>query len=605
MLASNVNNNLVGAGGIAPQGSSSVSVGTSDTNVIAVLMKAGLVDQNDFNQAKVEAINKNTSIEKVLIEKGKITEVDLYKAKAVLSGYKFVDLKDMDVTVEILNNIRKDLADKYTAIAFEESEGKVKVAMEDPGDLPGVQFLRTVVGKPLEIFLAPPSQIKYIIDNNYGAQIGREVEAALEDFGDVLEIAEDGSKGADLQEDDIGSAPVAKIVNMILEYAVRYEASDVHIEPREKNIVIRFRISGILVEKLTLPHELINPVVSRIKILSNLKIDEHRLPQDGRFQIKVGDRFFDLRVSIMPCVYGEKVVFRLLERGGKSLTLEQAGLEGSTLKYFKEALSKTEGVILVTGPTGSGKTQTLASSLHILNTPEVNIQTLEDPVEIRIEGITQVQVRPDIGLSFASGLRSFLRQDPDIIMVGEIRDSETASLAIQSALTGHKVLATLHTNSAAGAMPRLLDMGIEPFLLASVVNGALAQRLTRRICPECIKSYPASEQEIKELKEILDEIPNFDILQYQSRFTKANQVLLYKGDGCRKCGGTGYKSRIGIFEFLTVTKEIAKMIMEEESTGEISRKAVDSGMLTMGQDGFLKVLRGMTTMQEVLRVVTQ
>ncbi|MCA9386163.1 Flp pilus assembly complex ATPase component TadA [Candidatus Dojkabacteria bacterium] len=591
--------------------------GTGSQGVLAALFQSGKLDQESINQAKVIAVNQNKSIESVLLEQNKVTEEDLYQSKAQVEGYKFVELTNIEIPIDVLNKVSKDVAQKHMAIPFQEEDGKVRVALADPGDLQKVKFLQIVIGKPLELFVASPSQIQQVIDKQYGGRISAEVDEALEEYGDILEVGNTKSNKLDSEDvsvENLDSAPVSRIANMILEYAVKYKASDVHIEPRENKVVVRFRISGVLVEKLTLPKKLAAPVASRIKILSSLKIDEHRLPQDGRFQIKFGKVIFDLRVSIMPSVYGEKIVMRLLETGGGHLSLEGTGLRGFALKSFQEALHKTEGIILVTGPTGSGKTHTLASSLKILNQPSVNILTLEDPVEIRIDGVTQVQVKPDIGLTFASGLRAFLRQDPDVIMVGEIRDKETAALAVQAALTGHLVLATLHTNSAAGAIPRLLDMEVESFLLSSTINVILAQRLARKVCPDCIAPYNASPDELKRLHEVLDGLKGFDITNYpvrkdeqgnpvQNNTPGTKEVTLYKGQGCSKCNGSGYVGRIGIFEVLPVSEKIGQLIMEHRSAFDIEAQGRQDGMIMMIQDGFLKALEGLTTIAEVLRVV--
>jgi type IV pilus assembly protein PilB len=409
---------------------------------------------------------------------------------------------------------------------------------------------------------------------------------------------------------------------MILEYGIKFKASDAHIEPRENKLSVRFRINGLLVEKLSdLPLQLVNPIVARIKILSNLKIDEHRVPQDGRFEVAFGKVKVDIRVSIMPTVYGEKVVLRFLDKTSGVFPLESTGLRGSGYKVYKDALKQTQGIILVTGPTGSGKTVTLASSLAILNKPEVNIVTLEDPVEIRINGVNQVQVNSDVGLTFAVGLRSFLRQDPDIIMVGEIRDEETAQLATQAALVGRLVIATLHTNSAAGAIPRLLNMNIEPFLLSSVIDVIVAQRLPRKICEHCKEAHNATEDQIKLLHTVLDGIKGYDLWNYGSpRDIPADEqnvedinkikkerptnekVKLYKGKGCEYCNDSGYLGRIGIFEVLKVDEKISKLIMQHKSAQEIQDFAMMEGMITMIQDGFMKALEGITTIEEVLRV---
>jgi type II secretory ATPase GspE/PulE/Tfp pilus assembly ATPase PilB-like protein len=393
----------------------------------------------------------------------------------------------------------------------------------------------------------------------------------------------------------------------------------------EKRVRVRFRIHGVMTERLTLPKNLNPSIVSRIKILSNLKIDERRVPQDGRFPIKIGNTKIDLRVSVMPTVHGEKVVMRLLESETTDITLESTGLRGNAYKIFLDALTVTNGIVLVTGPTGSGKTRTLACSLIKINDPKVNIMSLENPVEIRIPGVTQIQINPDVGLTFATGLRSVLRQDPDIVMVGEIRDEETAQLAVQASLTGHLVLSTLHTNSAPAAIPRLLDMGIEPYLLASTVRAVAAQRLPRRICPDCIESYPATPEVVENILQTMKGAKDFDLIQYLNRVVtssshlkeenqhsamKAPQIgpdgkpviYLYKGKGCDKCGGSGYSGRIGIFEVLDVSERISRMIMENVTDAEIRDAGMQAGMLTMIQDGYLKALEGITTLEEVLRV---
>ncbi|MCA9379103.1 type II/IV secretion system protein, partial [Candidatus Dojkabacteria bacterium] len=462
----------------------------------------------------------------------------------------------------------------------------------------------SMIGKPVEAYYATRSAIQRAIDTKYAAQIGEEVDEAMEDVG-VLNLNSSFAV-QDIAGQGLDNAPVAKIVNMILDYAIKHHSSDVHIEPREGKISVRYRIHGILSEKLTLPNKLGPSIVSRIKILANMKIDEHRIPQDNRFQVRSGERLVDLRVSVMPAIYGEKVVMRLLEKGADVLSLEQTGLRGPAYKSYKDGLAKTQGILLITGPTGSGKTQTLASSLAILNTQEVNILTVEDPVEIRVDGVTQVQVNPEVGLTFASALRAFLRQDPDIIMVGEIRDAETADLAVQAALTGHLVLATLHTNSAAGALPRLLDMGVQPFLLSSTINVIVAQRLVRRLCDDCKQPVESTEEEMRVLHESLDPLHGLDLkessgemLHFDSNTTK---VKLYKPVGCPKCADSGYQGRIGIFELMTVTEKIGKMIMGHQSAAEISAQAQQDGMLTMVQDGYIKALDGMTTISEVLRV---
>jgi type IV pilus assembly protein PilB len=491
------------------------------------------------------------------------------------------------------------------AVAFEETNNRVKVAMEDPLELQKVQFIESILGKKIDSYYASPDAIQNILDTKYGAQIGGVVSKALEDIG-VVDINQDAEQ-ASMNQGAIEGAPVSKIVNMLLDYAIKHEASDVHIEPRENRVAVRYRVHGVLSEKLTLPAKLANSVVARIKILSNMKIDEHRIPQDNRFQVKAENKSVDVRVSIMPSMYGEKVVMRLLEKDKGIMQIDHIGLRGPALKSYKHALGLTQGIILITGPTGSGKTVTLASSLEALNTQDVNILTIEDPVEIRINGITQVQVNADVGLTFSNALRAFLRQDPDIIMVGEIRDAETAKLAVQAALTGHLVLATLHTNSAAGALPRLLELGVEPYLLASTINAVVAQRLVRVLDPDCAESYQPEEHIVQLLHENLDGLNGFDLVVSDSgekiHFdSSTKEVKLYRPKQGPNCGEDAFSGRIGIFEVLTVNEQIGKLIMQHASAQEIERQARTVGMISMEQDGFMKALEGMTTIEEILRV---
>lgn len=521
--------------------------------------------------------------------------------KSVIFKIPFIDLKSISIPIATLQKLRSDVAQKYQAILFDDQPDHAKVGMIDPLDIQATNFITTMLGKRIETYFADPLILTKILQTKYGAQVGSEVSKALEDVKtEVVNVSGNLEELKTLQG-DISTAPVARIVNVILEYAVRMKASDIHIEPRENKLIVRNRIHGVLSEKLVLPLKLSPSVVSRIKILSNLKIDEHRIPQDGRFQIKVDEDYIDLRVSIIPTAHGEKVVMRLLEKAGGAVTLDQTGLRGRNYDEFYKSIRKTMGIVLVTGPTGSGKTVTLASCLKILNTEGVNILTLEDPVEIRIDGVNQVQVNADIGLTFAKGLRSFLRQDPNIIMIGEIRDGETAELAVQAALTGHLVLATLHTNSAATAIPRLIDMGVEPFLLASTINIAAAQRLVRKVCDNCKKAYYASPEEIKKVSSILAPVKGLNL---QSIMNKYNGKLpLMKGQGCDICSNTGYKGRIGIFEVLPISERIRAMILSHEAAQNIEKAAFEEGMTTMQQDGFIKVLEGVTTIEEILRVV--
>ncbi len=398
----------------------------------------------------------------------------------------------------------------------------------------------------------------------------------------------------------IEEAPIIKIVDVILSNAIEGNASDIHVEPSEKDVRVRYRIDGILHTSLMLPKSIHSAIVSRIKILSNLKIDESRLPQDGRFHVDVGKKSVDLRVSILPLIYGEKIVMRILDKTTNAPTLEQLGIRGLGLTWIKENIKKTHGIFLITGPTGSGKSTTLYSILSILNTPTVNILTLEDPVEYFIEGVNQSQINPDIGLTFANGLRSMLRQDPNIIMVGEIRDKETAEIAVHAALTGHLLFSTLHTNNSVGAMPRMIDMGIEPFLLTASVNLIMAQRLVRKICPDCKQEIPLTKAVEEEIRKSLENVPE----EYFEGLDRKN-LKVFKGAGCEKCGHTGYNGRSGIYEVLPVTPDIQDLVLSKSSTRRLYEEAAKLGMITMKQDGVIKILRGETTMEEIIRVTTE
>ena len=403
--------------------------------------------------------------------------------------------------------------------------------------------------------------------------------------------------------------PIIKIVDTLLKHAILEKASDIHIEPQEKDIIVRYRIDGLLHDAMNLPKKVLPGIVARIKVLSNLRLDEHRLPQDGRFKIENKDYKISFRVSVLPVFDGEKIVMRLLDESSKGLTLEALGLDGKALEIIQENIRKPNGMILITGPTGSGKTSTLYSIMDILNVSEVNINTIEDPIEYRMPRINQTQVKSKIGLTFASGLRTLLRQDPDIIMVGEIRDEETATLAIHAALTGHLVLSTLHTNSAAGTLPRLLDMGVESYLVASTVKVIIAQRLVRQICPDCREKYRLSQKEIKDLSKTFDLEKILDIFKSQKvidpRIKNWSELDFFKGKGCEHCHQKGYKGRIGIFEVLEITDNIASLINKESTSDIINQEAIKENMVTILQDGFIKAVKGITTIEEVLRVTRE
>ncbi|WKZ31585.1 MAG: GspE/PulE family protein [Candidatus Dojkabacteria bacterium] len=567
--------------------------------------------------------------EAALLERNLVTVEDVAKAKSEMFNIPYVDLRAINIQDSVFSAFDIEKLKRYNAVPFEQSGHVIKVAMSDPFDVQATQALTQVLmtkgGGRILVHIATQDSVDFVLDSHIGGLISTEVSEALEDFegGEVTEL-KDEDAGA-LESGDLKNAPVARIVNSILQYAIKSEASDVHIEPLESSLRVRFRIHGVMIEKLTLPRNMKDSVVARIKIMSNMKIDEKRVPQDQRLQVKSNGKRFDVRVSTMPSIHGEKVVMRLLDGSQGVPALETSGLRGGAYQQILDGLKLTNGIILITGPTGSGKTRTLAGALDKLNTTEVNIITLEDPVEIRIPGITQIQVNKQVGLTFAVGLRSILRQDPDIVMVGEIRDQETAELAVEASLTGHLVLATLHTNSAAAAIPRLIDMGIQDYLLASALRIAAAQRLPRRICNDCMEAYPASEADVANIKEVFGSIKGFDVYEYLKKLAAsagqpgqpehlaklkapdvdangAPQFYLYRGKGCSKCGGSGYKGRIAIFEVMTVDGEISEIIKNDPSDAAIQKAAVEKGMITMIQDGYLKALEGITTPEEVLRV---
>jgi type IV pilus assembly protein PilB len=585
------------------------------------------IAQAQADEVRVELTTGAKSEENLLIEKGFVSQDDIAQAKASMFNIPYVDLRGANIDESVFSSVSAEKLKKYSAVPYEQAGHIIKVAMSDPFDVQAIQALESLLkakyGGKVLVHVATKESIDFILDSNIGGLISNEVAEALDDFeGPVTELKDTGT---DELSGDLQNAPVARIVDSIFQYAIKSDASDIHIEPQEGILKVRFRIHGVMTEKLVLPSKLKNSVVARLKIMANMKIDEKRIPLDGRLQIKTSDRRFDVRVSTLPSIYGEKVVMRLLDNSGGIPPLELSGMRGSGYDSYLESIKATNGIILITGPTGSGKTRTLASTLGILNKPSVNIVTLENPVEIRIQGVTQVQINTAVGLTFAKGLRSILRQDPDIIMVGEIRDQETADLAVEASLTGHLVLATLHTNSAAASIQRLIDMGIEPYLLASTLKSVVAQRLARRICSDCMESYIAPPEVLENIRENFSSIQGFDPIQYLQQIAQsaslegapehlANvvaptvgpdgtpQVYLYRGKGCQRCGGSGYKGRVGIFEVMKMSSEIESMTIRKQPESDIDKQAVSEGMISMIQDGYLKSLEAMTTIEEVLRV---
>ena len=572
----------------------------------AFLLDAGLVTAGGFDEAKKKAEKTKQKVGDVLVSEGLITQEELIKLEAYILGIPFVNLGKEIVSPEVLKIIPEPIARSHNIVAFRKKGQDLEVAMLDPEDLRMIEFIKKTTNLRILARLTDPESIKNVL---------RQYQKTLEvEFGEIIkkeigvikpvkeELAEEKIELQKIAEE----LPIIRIVETLLKHAILQRASDIHIEPTEKEVIVRYRIDGILRDAMTLPKISASGIVARIKVLSNLKLDEHRLPQDGRFKVETEDYRYSVRVSVLPVFNGEKIVMRLLPETAKAFTLEQLGLRNEALEKVQDNLRKPVGMILVTGPTGCGKTTTLYSMMEILNTPSVNISTVEDPVEYRMPRINQTQVNPKIGLTFASGLRSLVRQDPDIIMVGEIRDNETASLAINAALTGHLVLSTLHTNSASGAIPRLIDMKAEPFLLSSTLNCILAQRLVRKICSEKEK-YFLKESELENLAKYCNLDKILKILEEEKIVSKKaswKNIPFYRPKKTDECP-EGYKGRIGIYEVLPVTETIKEMIVKQATSDEIQAQAQKEGMRTMLEDGFVKAAQGITSIEEVLRVIIE
>lgn len=580
------------------------SSGKVYTSLVDVLQDQGKLSQTQVDDIALQQVRTNKDPNQILEEGNYVSESDLAQAKSIFYHVPYIDLSSVGASPEALAQISNGTAKMYDILPFalDRENTQLKVAMADPLDLGAIEFVERKSGFKLVPHIAPASEIERAIAERYAQSLSNEVSQALQDTGATNQgnVLIAGQTDEQIRSGEVvRDAPIAKIVETVLSFALKSNASDIHIEAMEDKTRIRYRIDGILQEKLVLPKSVHNAVISRIKILSNLKIDEKRQPQDGRFTFRMGDQEVDLRVSTLPTVHGEKVVMRLLKKNETVPTLSQLGMRGRSLELVQDAISIPHGIVLVTGPTGSGKTTTLYSILDKINRPEVNIMTLEDPVEYQMEGVNQVQVNPQAGLTFASGLRSFLRQDPNIIMVGEIRDEETANLAIQASLTGHLVFSTIHTNSAAGALPRLLDMKVEPFLLASSLTLTMGQRVPRSVNSEMVEDYHPEEEVIADIEATLGDY--FQQFLQQHNVTRENFTLKRKRSDLPP-NQSAYKGRIGIFEVLPVSETVRRMILEKESAASIEKQAQKDGMLLMKQDGYLKALEGITTIEEVLRV---
>ena len=567
--------------------------------ILNILSSSSILTKEQFDHAKATSEERHIPIAQVLTGENVVTEEVLYETLAQGMKLPFVDLTAQTIRRDVLALLPEQIIQVHHIVPFDMTDKEVKVATIDPDDLEIIDFTEKKTGLRPIIHLTTPGSIQHALQ-----QLRKSSHSQLQNIG---QVAEGTASEADLKQ-LASDVPIIQLVNSILEYAVFENASDIHIEPTETETIVRYRIDGVLRQAMKLPKKVQTGVVARVKILSDLKIDEHRLPQDGRFKIKTDEYQVAFRVSILPVYDGEKVVLRLLNESAQVLTLEQLGLQPSALEVVKRNMSKPHGMIFVSGPTGSGKTTTLYTILNILSTPKVNVSTIEDPIEYRMPGVNQTQVNPKIGMTFAAGLRSLLRQDPNIIMVGEIRDEETAEISAQAALTGHLVLSTIHTNDAVTVLPRLLEMQVPTFLIASTTNLIIAQRLVRKICSHCIESYTLSAKAITQLEKQVKVDFLLDTLVKQGAIVKGQKVedlLFYRGRGCNQCNQEGYKGRMGIYEVMEMNDALAKVILENGTANDLRHLVAAGGMLTMLQDGFLKAKSGVTTIEEVLRVTKE
>lgn len=570
-----------------------------DVNILKkVIKEKKLLDSSALRKAAAEAEKAKVSLESYLLSNNLVGENNLYEALANHFQVPFVDLHGREIKNNLILLIPSALAISRQITAFSKEGNELKVAMLDPLDLQTIEFIQRKTGFFVKPYLSTPSALKEML-KKYHASLESELQIVKTDIGN------DSEKLKKIAED----LPIVNIVNSILDHAVFEGASDIHIEPMEKEVAVRYRVDGILKPIMSLPKQVQAGISARIKILANLKIDEHMMPQDGRIQLVVQEERFSLRVSVLPVYDGEKIVMRLLRESSKPLTLEQLGFRSDDRKKVENSLSSPHGIVLVTGPTGSGKTTTLYSILNILNKPGVNISTIEDPIEYHIKGINQSQVNPRVGYVFANGLRAFLRQDPDIIMVGEIRDAETAEIAMHAAMTGHLVLSSLHTNDAPTALPRLLDMGIPSFLVAFTANIIMAQRLVRKICPFCKTEYKLTPENIQDLEKMVSVSRVEELFKKENCLAKGEKNLknwkFYYGKGCNRCGNEGYKGRVGIYEMLLVDKKMANLINKKATVEEIRNAALANGFVSMLEDGLVKAKQGTTSLEAVLEAAKE
>ena len=589
----------------------------SDSSIEKILRQGEVISESQLAELKMEAERTHHSLQTIILEHRVLSEAQLGQKIGEYINVPFVTIEPKDIPDDVLKRIPEHIARQYNVVLFAaDDNGVLSLAMEDPDDVQALNFIQKEIGYNIKVFLATKNNILDCLENYRG-----NITDELDEVVSIQSGAESDSQN--VSEEEISeNSPIAQTVNLLLEYAIKSGASDIHIEPREDFVQVRYRIDGVLKEVNKLPRNVQGALVSRIKILSNLKIDERRVPQDGRFKIKVSGKQYALRVSTLPIADGEKIVMRILDESNQAVALDSLGYWGLSLSTLKDAMAQPNGMILVTGPTGSGKSTSLFSVLSELNTPDVNISTIEDPVEYKIPGVNQTQTNAKAGMTFASGLRALLRQDPNIIMVGEIRDGETANLGVQAALTGHLVFSTLHTNNAATCLPRLLDMGIEPFLIASTVKAVIGQRLVRRLCMHCRQQYVPDAGELAYIVQMFNlrqgSMQRLHALEQQAAADKiggntplgsTDVTIQYlwrpNPEGCDECGHNGFKGRVGIYEVLGISIPIQKMITANATSNEIQQQAITEGMVTMQTDGFIKSLRGVTTLEEVLRATRE
>lgn len=574
-----------------------VSVG-----IVRTLIEQGRIPQDRVAQLQPFLDQQPYDLRKTLVGQGIVDELSFTQAWAAAMGMPFVELGGRQIPKEVLAIIPESTARGHLIVALAQTPEALQVAMADPRDRQIVEFIHKKVNLPVQVALATEGEVRAALQQ-YQESLASEFETLAKE----AQVVADAADGKDLSAaaEDL---PIVRTVDAMLKHAILEKASDIHIEPTETQVLVRYRIDGILREVLQLPKKALPGIVARIKVLSSLKIDEHRLPQDGRFKIASEDYNVAFRVSTLPVFDGEKVVMRLLDESGKGISLVQIGMSPKTMEIFRRNIQKPHGMVLVTGPTGSGKTTTLYAAMQELNTVDVNISTIEDPIEYRMPRINQTQVAPKIGLTFANGLRALVRQDPDIIMVGEIRDEETASLAVNAALTGHLVLSTLHTNSAAGALPRLLDMKVEAFLIATTANLLMAQRLVRKLCKECAEQTHVDDTMLTSLKDLMDTDALLEVLRREGVVEKATSwkdVPVFLPKGCDKCK-SGYTGRLGIYEMMEMTPEIQALISDHVTAQDLEKAAKEQQkMVTMFEDGIIKAVQGTTSVEEVLRVAKE